>query len=151
MAQKQLDEFALQWIKLRSLTLAKSINKTTLEALRNELSLGFEAGESIQQLTKRIEGYFTENTKARAETISRTETIAASNRGAQDRYQKEGVQKKEWFSAPDARPTHLEANGQIVAINDNFRVGAGSGPGPGQIGLPEEDINCRCTILPVIE
>ena len=149
--QKQLDQFALEWIKLRSLTLAKSINKTTLEALRTQLALGFEAGESIQQLTKRIEGYFTENAKTRAETISRTEVIAASNRGAQDRYQKEGVQKKEWFSAPDARPTHLEANGQIVSINDNFRVGAGSGPGPGQIGLPEEDINCRCTILPVIE
>ena len=151
MITKQLDSYALEWIKLRSLTLAKSINKTTLEALRNELALGFTAGESIQQLTKRIEGYFTENAKTRAEVISRTETIAASNRGSQDRYQKEGVQKKEWFSAPDARPTHLEANGQVVGINDNFRVGAGSGPGPGQIGLPEEDINCRCTILPVID
>ena len=151
MIEKQLDSYALDWIKLRSLTLAKSINKTTLEALRSQLALGFEAGESIQELTKRIEGYFTENAKTRAEIISRTETIAASNRGAQDRYQKEGVQKKEWFSAPDARPTHLEANGQIVAINDNFNVGAGSGPGPGQIGLPEEDINCRCAILPVIE
>ena len=151
MTTKQLDNYALDWIKIRSLTLAKSINKTTLEVLRHELSLGFEAGESIRQLSKRIEGYFTENAKTRAITISRTETIAASNRGAQDRYQKEGVQKKEWFSAPDARPTHLEANGQTVGINDNFRVGAGSGPGPGQIGLPEEDINCRCTILPVIE
>jgi len=122
-----------------------------MEALRRELALGFEAGESIPQLVKRIEGYFVGNAKVRAEMISRTEVIAASNRGAQDRYQKEGIQKKEWFSAPDARPSHLEANGQVVAINDDFRVGAGMGPGPGQIGLPEEDINCRCTILPVID
>ena len=151
MVVKQLDSYALDWIKLRSLTLAKSINKTTLEALRNELSLGFEAGESIQQLTKRIEGYFTDNAKVRAETISRTETIAAANRGANDRYQKEGVQKKEWFSAPDARPSHLEANGQIVPINAEFRVGADSMQGPGQGSDPSENINCRCTILPVIE
>ena len=149
--QKQLDTFAHEWIALRSLTLAKAINLTTMEALRRELALGFEAGESIPQLVKRIEGYFVGNAKVRAEMISRTEVIAASNRGAQDRYQKEGIQKKEWFSAPDARPSHLEANGQVVAINDDFRVGAGMGPGPGQIGLPEEDINCRCTILPVID
>jgi len=148
--KKQLDSYALDWIKLRSLTLAKSINKTTLEALRYELSLGFEAGESIQQLTKRIERYFEGNARVRAEMTARTETIAASNRGAQDRYQKEGIQKKEWFSAPDARPTHLEANGQIVAINDNFRVGADSMQGPGQGSDPSENINCRCVLLPVL-
>ena len=151
MVEKQLDEFAKSWILQRSLTLAKSINKTTLEALRNELALGFTAGESIQQLTKRIEGYFEGNARERATVTARTETIAASSRGAQDRYDKEGIEEKEWYSAPDARPTHLEANGQIVGINENFRVGGGSGQGPGQIGLPEEDINCRCTILPVIK
>ena len=151
MPQKQLDSFAKTWILERSLTLAKSINKTTLEALRHELSLGFEAGESIQQLTKRIEGYFEGNAKYRAEMVSRTEVIAASNRGAQDRYQKEGIQKKEWFSAPDARPSHLEANGQVVGINDNFRVGDDSMQGPGQGSDPSENINCRCSILPVIE
>lgn len=148
---KQLDSFAKEWITLRSLTLAKFINKTTLEALRHELALGFEAGESIKEIAKRIEVYFDTNAKVRAEMISRTEVIAASNRGAQDRYQKEGIQKKEWFSAPDARPSHLEANGQIVGINDNFRVGDGMGQGPAQIGLPEEDINCRCVLLPVID
>ena len=148
---KQIDDFARTWILQRSLTLAKAINLTTLEALRHELSLGFEAGESIKEIAKRIEGYFEGNAKVRAEMISRTEVISASNRGAQDRYQKEGIQKKEWFSAPDARPSHLEANGQIVGINDNFRVGDGMGQGPGQIGLPEEDVNCRCVLLPVIE
>ena len=149
--KKQLDTFAREWIVLRSLTLAKAINKTTLESLRRELSLGFEAGESIKEISKRIEGYFEGNAKVRAAMISRTEVIAASNRGAQDRYQKEGIQKKEWFSAPDARPSHLEANGQIVAINDNFRVGGDSMQGPGQGSLPEENVNCRRTILPYLD
>jgi hypothetical protein len=102
MVVKQLDQYALDWIKLRSLTLAKSINKTTMEALRRELALGFEAGESIPQLSKRIEGYFTDNAKVRADMISRTETIAASNEGALRRYEVEGVGKSEFYPSPDA-------------------------------------------------
>ena len=153
MMTKQLDSFALDWIKLRSLTLAKSINKTTLEALRNELSLGFEAGESIQQLSKRIEGYFETNAKYRAEMVSRTEVLAAANQGAVNRYEKEGIQKKEWFAALDerTRETHLEANGQVVGIHDNFKVGGDSMPAPGQGNDPSENINCRCTVLPYLD
>ena len=150
MVEKQLDEFARTWILQRSLTLAKLINTTTMDAIRNALAEGFAEGESIQQLTKRIEGYFEGNARVRATMTARTETIAASNRGAQDRYQKEGIEKKEWLSAPDARPSHLEANGQIVGIDEDFRVGDDSMPGPGQGSLPEENINCRCKILAVI-
>lgn len=149
---KQLDEFARTWILQRSLTLAKTINLTTMEALRRELSLGFEAGESIVQLSKRIEGYFTENAQYRAEMISRTEVIAASNAGAVDRYEKEGIQKKEWFAALDerTRETHAAAHGQIVGINEDFKVGGDSMPAPGQGSDPAENINCRCTVLPVV-
>jgi len=118
MAVKQLDSYALEWIKLRSLTLAKSINKTTLEALRNELALGFEAGESIQQLTKRIEGYFTENAKYRAETISRTEIISAYNEGHLHRYETEGVDKSEFFAAPDACEICLPYDGQVFPTKE---------------------------------
>ncbi len=116
--QKQLDSYALEWIKLRSLTLAKSINKTTLEALRTQLALGFEAGESIQQLTKRIEGYFTENAKTRAETISRTEVISAFNEGHLHRYELEGVDKSEFYAAPDACLECLPLDGGVYPTKE---------------------------------
>ena len=151
MSSKQLDEIARTWILQRSLTLAKTINMTTMDAIRKALAEGYDQGETITQLAKRIEGYFEGNAQARARMTARTETIAANNAGAQDRYAKEGIEEKEWLSAPDARPSHQDANGQIVGINDNFKVGDGYGPGPGQIGIPEEDINCRCQILPVIK
>ena len=131
MVVKQLDNYALEWIKLRSLTLAKSINKTTLEALRNELSLGFEAGESIQQLTKRIEGYFTENAKIRAEMISRTEVISAFNEGHLHRYELEGIEKSEWFSAPDSCPECAIEDGRIIPTNEAHSL------------IPKHP-NCRC-------
>jgi len=67
-----------------------------MDALRKLLAEGFEQGESIQQLTKRIEGYFSENEKYRAELISRTEVISASNEGALHRYELEGIDKSEF-------------------------------------------------------
>ena len=136
MAEKQLDSFALDWIKFRSLTLAKSINKTTLEALRDELALGFQAGESIQQLTKRIEGYFTDKAKARAEMVSRTETIAASNEGALHRYETEGVEKSEFYPSPDACSECLPLAGEYPTREVHNMI-------------PVHP-NCRCTFLPVV-
>ena len=136
MTIKQLDSYALDWIKLRSLTLAKSINKTTLEALRRELSLGFEAGESIQQLTKRIEGYFTENAKTRAEMVSRTETIAASNEGALRRYELEGVGKSEFYPSPDACDECLALIGEYITKDSHNMI-------------PVHPF-CRCVWLPIV-
>ena len=146
MSSKQLDEIARTWILQRSLTLAKAINSTTMDAIRKALAEGFAEGESIQQLSKRIEGYFETNAKYRAEMVSRTEVIAASNRGAVDRYEKEGFQQKEWFAAMDerTRETHAAANGQIVGVRDNFKVGGDSMPHPGGGSDPSENINCRC-------
>ena len=134
---KQLDSFALDWIKLRSLTLAKSINKTTLKALRNELALGFEAGESITQLSKRIEGYFTDKAKYRAETISRTEVIAASNEATLHRYEQENVEKSEFYPSPDACEECLSLVGEYPTKESH--------------GMIPVHPRCRCKFLPVVE
>lgn len=136
MASKQLDQFARDWILTRSLTLAKGINLTTLKALRRELHLGFEAGESIQKLTRRIEGYFTDNAKQRAAMISRTEVIAASNEGALHRYEEEGIGKSEFYPSPDACPECLALVGEYPTKESH--------------GMIPVHPNCRCTFLPVV-
>ena len=131
-----MDEAARTWIAERALLLAKSINKTTMEAIRNELALGFEAGESIPQLSKRIEGYFTDKAKYRAEMVSRSETIAASNEGALHRYEIEGVNKSEFYPSPDACSECLSLAGE-------YQTKEASGM------IPVHPF-CRCTWLPVI-
>ena len=136
--KKQLDTFAKTWILERSFTLAKSINKTTLEALRHELALGFEAGESIQQLTKRIEGYFDTNARMRAEMISRTEVISASNEGALHRFELEGVEKSEFLASPDACEVCLPMDGGIHITKESH-------------GIIPVHPRCRCKWLAVIE
>lgn len=135
-----LDEHALEWIATRSLLLAKSINATTLEALRKELQLGFAAGESIQQLSKRIEGYFTDNAKYRAAMVSRSEVIAASSEGALYRYDQSGIEKAEWLTSRDGRvcPECDPMDGTQFPIRE----------ASGRIPLHPQ---CRCTWLAVLE
>ena len=136
MVEKQLDEFARTWILQRSLTLAKAINMTTMDAIRKALAEGFAEGESIPQLSKRIEGYFTENAKRRAEMVSRTETIAASNEGALHRYEIEGVSKSEFYPSPDACEECLPLAGEYITKDSH--------------GMIPVHPNCRCVFLPVI-
>jgi SPP1 gp7 family putative phage head morphogenesis protein len=132
-----LDPKALAWIKSRSLLLAKEINKTTLDALRTLLSEGFERGDSIQTLTNSIEGYFSENEKFRAERIARTETLTASNKGAVDRYQSEGIEEFEWLASPDSCEECTPLDGKIFPVDSGDQ--------------PPLHIQCRCSILPVVK
>ena len=47
------------------------------------------------------------------------------------------------------RHTHHEMNNQIKPWLEDFVSPSGAhGPFPGQFGVPEEDINCRCAALP---
>ena len=135
--KKQIDQFAKEWILTQSLTLAKSLNATTFEAIRHQLSLGFDAGESIKEITKRIEGYFEDTAKFRAEMISRTEVIAASNEGALHRFELEGINKSEFLAAPDACEVCLPLNGEEYATKESHGV------------IPLHP-NCRCVWLPVV-
>jgi SPP1 gp7 family putative phage head morphogenesis protein len=152
-ALKQADFSALKWLQERIPWAAAIISAETAKLLTDELTAGYQLGESIDDISRRVKKLFDGMETYRAQRIARTEIIATSNQAALSTYQDYGVRKKEWLAAYDerTRDSHLIANGQVVGINENFKVGAGSGPAPGQIGLPEEDINCRCTLLPGIE
>ena len=66
-------------------------------------------------------------------------------------YQSQGVQGLMWQTMGDdrVRPTHEEADGQIVGPGEPFQVGDASLMGPGDPdGPPEEVENCRCVIVP---
>lgn len=125
---------------------------TLWDSVRDQIAQGIDAGESIPDIADRIDGWMGDRIRSSAETIARTEVIGATNGGTELSWKQSGVVKaKAWLSALDdrVRETHVEANGQQVGLNENFQVGEGEGPTPGQIGLPEEDINCRCTITAV--
>lgn len=131
-----LDAVALEWIAKRSLILAKGLNGTTRDKLRIALAEGFEQGESVPKLTRRIRGFYDDQQKWRAPMVARTEVIAASNEGALWRYEQEGVEKAEFYPSPDACEECLTLAGEYPAREAH--------------GLIPVHPNCRCVFLPVV-
>lgn len=79
------------------------VNGTTKEELRILLARGFESGDSIAQIKASISTYYEGCKKGRALMIARTETVAASNEGALQRYEADGLDEVEWLTAKDDR------------------------------------------------
>lgn len=119
---------------------------------RQQMLLGFEQGHSIDQIERSMREV-TDLTRAVARQVARTEVVAAANAGSVKRMELEGdngAKFKQWLSTLDSRtrPTHVTADGQVVARDDAFVVGGRSMQYPGDpAGGQAETINCRCTIL----
>ena len=135
------------------LTKAKGINKVTGNLIRAELidarNLGLDAKGTASKV-RAVSGM----AKERAMKIARTETIGALNSGAlESAKQSEIVKQKKWLAALDesTRETHVDAHGQIVGLDEEFEVGFDSMLAPAQGSLPEENVNCRCTITEVLD
>jgi SPP1 gp7 family putative phage head morphogenesis protein len=129
----------------------KDINRVTEKAMRQLLVDATAETLTVSQTSRRIRDMFTNFSKVRADTIARTEVVSASNAAAVEGFRQSGVVKgKQWLTVQDgsARDSHAAIDGQEVALGELFGNGL---PAPGVAGPPEEVINCRCTVLPVLE
>ena len=136
---------------------ASRVTEATGEAVRQIVMRGILEGQTIQQMQERLMASAAFS-PSRALMVARTETTRSVNMGAESAYQAAAAQgvdvRKEWLSARDAatRPSHLGMDGQVVALGEQFRAPNGrQTPAPGGFGVAEEDINCRCTTLPVLD
>ena len=129
------------------------INETTRTRLAETLQEGINQGESIPTLANRVSEVFDEAKNVRSETIARTETMSSVNGATYAGYKQSNVvESKEWIATPDARvrPHHISMDGQTVRLDAMFTSGLGNNAEhPGLFGIPEEDVNCRCTIAPI--
>jgi len=159
--QQALDDLALtmtfdvaqpavaRFLERRAQRFAQKVNETTWSSLKASLQEGIAAGENIREFEQRVLDVMAERIRSTPETIARTEVIGAANGGTLEAWrQSDVVETKVWLAGLDdrTRPTHVEAHGQTRKLDEDFEVGAGRGPAPGQMGLPEEDINCRCSM-----
>lgn len=159
---------AEQWYNDYLMVFSDRIRATSSKQIGALLQQGTQEGWSIGEmqtgLTQMFEQWISGSTSAadfagerlppyRTEMIARTETMRAYNAGSMHIYAYNGVEQMEWLATLDGREreTHAEANGQIVDLNDNFIVGGYPMEYPGDPSAPpEETVNCRCTIAPVI-
>lgn len=142
------------FLRERAQRFAQAVAETTWNKLQATITAGLEAGETIDEIADRIEATMELRVNQSSTTIARTEVIGATNGGAVEGYRQSGVvSEKQWIATLDdrVRDTHAEANGQTVPLDEDFEVGDGSGPAPGQIGIAAEDINCRCAVAAVVE
>jgi HK97 family phage portal protein len=143
-----------RFIEQRTQRFAQQVCETTWEWLREELAAGIEAGEDIDVLARRVERVMSDRITSSGEVIARTEVIGANNGGALAGWRQAqadvGPLLKHWLAALDdrTRDSHIAAHERYngaedgIPLEENFEVGGGAGPAPGQIGIAEEDIQC---------
>ena len=135
---------------------SSSVNETTADLLKGELTEAIEAGETIDEISRRVDKVFTFSETHRSKRIARTEVIGATNDGQLSAYGEAGMKGKKWLTARDekVRASH-QIDGQVVPITESFTTGDGNRlnyPGDRSTGAPAGDIiNCRCTVNPVKE
>lgn len=122
----------------------------------NALLQGAFRGEGYAKVAKRV-GELTEANYKQALRIARTEGGRVQSTGKQRAYQEakdKGVDiKKRWLSTLDkkTRHTHQSLDGQTVEIEEEFvSDGGAKAMGPRMFGKPQEDINCRCTTITIV-
>jgi len=135
----------------KTMKFAVSINRTTDNQLRESLVQGVTAGETMVKLTSRVQTVFHYAETYRNERIARTEVLSSYNYASQAAYVDAGIEKNEWLATKDSRvrDSHAALDGQIRKIGEEFSNGLVA---PGDISGPaNEVINCRCTLLPVVD
>lgn len=140
------------FLRGRAQRFASHVNETTWNRLKESLQEGLDAGDGVDELADRVRAELSAN-PARAEVIARTETLGALSGGALEAAKQSGVVKgKAWLASLDGRErdthgrAHVYYQANPIPLDANFEVGSGAGPAPGQIGVAEEDIQCRCTM-----
>jgi HK97 family phage portal protein len=139
------------------LEFAKQINATNEKQIKRVVRSGIEQGLSNAEIGEKIRQSATFS-QARAQRIAQTETTKAINTATNESYkqfEKEEDVKvlKEWISSRDdkVRETHAMLDDEApIPVDNDFNVDGYSGPAPASFGVASMDINCRCTIAPVI-
>lgn len=136
---------------------ARQIVDTNEKQVKRLVKRGIVDGLPNAEIARQIEAATTFSA-ARAERIAQTETTKAINTATNEAYREfqeaENVQvMKEWISSRDdsVRETHAALDdGEPIPVDDDFQIDGYAGAAPASFGEPAMDINCRCTIAPVI-
>jgi|Deesub1362B_J571_1020462.scaffolds.fasta_scaffold00781_2 SPP1 gp7 family putative phage head morphogenesis protein len=135
-----IDEETVNQLKNIQLDLIKGLSEETKKALTFQLREGLLKGESVRELTKRVQEV-TGDAKWKAERIARTEATRVFNTAAMDRYKRAGVRYYKYLAAMDQRtcPRCARNYGKIFKIDDP------------NAPRPPCHPNCRCCLSPVVK
>ena len=118
-----------------------------------QVESGLDNQTMIERITAQVRQTFEGIQANRIPTIVATTVNSAFEAGQKEAFRMSGVNQKQWLSQRDGkvRESHDLVDGQQVAINQAFDVMGVALDFPGDpAGPPEEIINCRCTMIPVV-
>ena len=155
LTQDQLDARNVQLdIVARQVARSELINDTTAREITEMLSRMIEENATLEEMRRAVRARFEGYKEWRVDRITNTVVVGAFERGTLLAWQESGIDKKGWLTAKDerVRTTHIAANGQIIELEAAFEVGGALLMHPGDpAGPAREIINCRCSMVPVME
>jgi len=139
-------------------------NKNNINQLNNRvretITQGIIKGDSVQQVSRDLRKQLNIGAN-KSIRIVRTESHRAREMGnalnmakTNDSFERLGLERdKKWNATLDARtrPAHASVDGQLANEDQLFEVFGVLAEAPGLTGIPEQDINCRCTIISEVE
>ena len=139
------------WMEKQADETSEVINVTTHKKLTSEFEASFAAGETRDDLIKRITTAYDGISKGRAASIARTEVHGVNQYATIEGYRQANMPIKIWVSVIDSETRgmdimdeadHVSLDGEEVPLDMPFSNGL-MYPGDKR-GGPAEYINCRC-------
>lgn len=133
---------------------ANKYNETTADLLFSKIEEALAAGDSLDEISSKIQEIYEYSNQVRADMIAKTETFRIGNFATKEGWKQTGVQTIKWYTAEDGNVcefcTSVEAT--VIDINDNFFDKGDSLEVDGQtlsldysdVEAPPLHINCRC-------
>ncbi|TWJ84350.1 NAD(+)--arginine ADP-ribosyltransferase EFV [Bacillus licheniformis] len=138
--------------ELRLPVLMETARNQVISRITIEITQGLLAGEDYAKMASRIAKAL-DFGRAKARRIARTEAHRVQVSGRLDSAEKAAKKadlKKMWDSTLDTRTriAHRKLDGKVVPFNGVFKsIYGGVGVAPGFMHNPKDDINCRCSII----
>lgn len=151
-------------VRAEQFKFARNVSEESAKQISAVIESAFTEGRSLGELSKDIQKLGEQWTKSRSNTIARTETAKAANRGARVGYKSAGAEFVRYSAILDSVTTEIcqELDGKVVSIDAPFLTqDEGFTQSNGKQlnlsyndGVPEAGTahpNCRSTIIPVNE
>jgi len=147
------DQNILRVLERRLNYFSNVVNENTVKMLKDEISAGVAAGETLDAISKRIDNVMQFCEDFRSTRIATTEIFGSANESMFDAFKTAGFKAKEWVTARDerVRESHARLDGQVIGLTEAFQTENGSTlnfPGDASSAEPGDYINCRCRLAP---